>query len=191
MNQWKQNALFVLAGASLTALGGFMSCKGGFSAKAVVIVALGLFLTVGASWLVAREVCEILSTRKAIARLGTPARVALEMPYHELAARFMALGKADAGVLLSPGYFSWSVPVHGRISIAHGDGDEWKALFWLNDAATQQELHGLALYRRGELSVYPASAQAHFAEAYLENLLHPSRDAFNQWLSAHGSASRR
>ena len=187
MNDLRNNLLCVVAGL-LAVAAGLWGVAGEYSRALAV---LGGLLAVLYFPFACRAWTSMLATRRELAELGKPARMALQMPYHEISSRVQALARVDAGVLVSPGYCSWKSPAYGRISIAHGDGDAWKALFWLNDAAEQQELHGLALYRRGELSVYPASAQAHFAEVYMENLLHSSRDAFNQWLSAHGSASRR
>ena len=182
------NYLTCAAAGMLSVVAGLWGVAGEYSRALAV---LGSVVAVVYALFAIRAWLDIRAARRELAKLGTPARLELQMPYYELAARFQALIRVDEGVQVSEGYLSWAAPAYGRISIAHGHGDAWKALFWLNDAAAQQELHGLALYRRGELSVYPASAQVRFAEAYLENLLHPSRDAFNQWLSAHGSASRR
>ena len=187
MKDLRDNLVCVFVGL-LSVVAGLWGVAGEYSRALAV---LGSVVAVVCALFAIRAWLDIRAARRELAKLGTPARLELQMPYHEIFSRVQALARVDAGVLVSPGYCSWKSPAYGRISIAHGDGDEWKALFWLNDAAAQQELHGLALYRRGELSVYPASAQVRFEEAYMENLLHPSRDAFNQWLSAHGSASRK
>jgi hypothetical protein len=178
------NHLTCAAAGMLSVVAGLWGVAGEYSRALAVlgsVVAVVYVLFAIRAWLYIR------AARRELAKLGTPARLELQMPYYELAARFQALIRVDEGVQVSVGYLSWAAPEYGRISISREGESDWKALFWLND----NETHGLALYHRGMLAVYPASAQALFETPFMKSILLPTREEFNAWLSALGSASRK
>ena len=183
MKDLRDNLVCVFVGL-LSVVAGLWGVAGEYSRALAV---LGSVVAVVYALFAIRAWLDIRAARRELAKLGTPARLELQMPYYELAARFQALIRVDEGVLVSEGYLSWAAPEYGRISISREGESDWKALFWLNDNAT----HGLALYHRGTLAVYPASAQALFETPFMKSILLPTREEFNAWLSAHGSASRR
>lgn len=208
MREWKQNAGFALAGAALTALGGWFIINGKLDAKTVGLVVLGLLLTIGASWLVALDLREILSTRKAKAKIGTPARLELEMPYHELAARFQALAGVDEHAFAEPGWLVWDTQAFAAIRIRHESESDWMALYWIRSnwhytdtqlrrvckVAAQEmpeefrtaKAHGLIIYCKGVLSIYPEPHKEQVQDAFMDNIFLPTREAFTAWLAKYG-----
>lgn len=46
------------------------------------------------------------------------------------------------------------------------------------------QAHGLAIYRQGTLSIYPATQKEPFEDAFLTTLLQPAED-FRQWLAEY------
>lgn len=206
VNEWKQNALFAMAGLLILVFG-VHSLSAEVKMKAVCIVVLGSILVLGFSWLLVRDVREMLSTRREKARLGVPARVRLEMPYHELAARFHALAGVDelAGVYL--GCLSWKSQSFGDILIRRTENEEWTALYWVRSnwhytdtqlsrvyKAAAQELpeefkkkkaHGLIIYRKGELSIYPEPHRKQVEDAFMDNIFLPTREEFSAWLAEY------
>lgn len=178
------NYLTCAAAGMLSVVAGLWGVAGEYSRALAV---LGSVVAVVYALFAIRAWLDIRAARRELAKLGTPARLELQMPYYELAARFQALIRVDEGVQVSEGYLSWAAPEYGRICISREGESDWKALYWLNDNAT----HGLALYHRGTLAVYPASAQALFETPFMKSILLPTREEFNAWLSARGSASRK
>lgn len=208
MHEWKQNAGIALTGVALAALGGWFIINGKLDAKTVGLVALGLLLAIGASWLVALDLREILSTRRARAKLGTPARVELEMPYHELAARFQALARVDENAFAEPGWLAWNTQAFAVIRIRHEGESDWMALYWIRsnwhytDTQLRQvcksaghelpagfkksKAHGLIIYSKGVLSVYPEPHKEQVQDAFMDNIFLPTREAFMAWLAEYG-----
>ena len=183
MKDLRDNLVCVFVGL-LSVVAGLWGVAGEYSRALAV---LGSVVAVVCALFAIRAWLDIRAARRELAKLGTPARLELQMPYYELAARFQTLIRVDEGVQVSEGYLSWAAPEYGRICISREGESDWKVLYWLNDNAT----HGLALYHRGTLAVYPASAQALFETPFMKSILLPTREEFNAWLSARGSASRK
>ena len=183
---WKELAC-VLAGL-LAVAAGLCEMAGGYSRMLMI---LGAVVAVLYAPFVIRAWMAMRSQRRELAKLGTPARMKLQLPYHELSARFQALARVDEGVLVSMGYLSWASPESGKITITREGESDWNGLYWINDAGGQGVVHGLALYRKGVLAVYPASAQALFETAFMNNILLPQGKDFRTCLSARGSGSRK
>ena len=205
MDEWKQNVVFALVGMIILALGCWIIIDNGeVSAKAAILLALGLFCSVGSSWLVVLDVREILSTRREKAKLGTPARLELDMPYHELVARFLALAKVDDMVTVEQGWLSWKTQSFADISIRRVGESDWMALYWVRSnwhytdtqlrrvckSAAQEmpeefkkaEAHGLLIYSKGVLSIYPEPHRKQVEDAFMDNIFLPTREAFMTWL---------
>lgn len=206
VNEWKQNALFAIVGLLILVFG-VHSLSAEVKMKAVCIVVLGSILVLGFSWLLVRDVREMLSARREKARLGVPARVRLEMPYHELAARFHALAGVDelAGVYL--GCLSWKSQSFGDILIRRTENEEWMALYWVRsdwhytDTQLRQickaaapempeefkkaKAHGLIIYSKGELSIYPEAHRKQVEDAFMDNIFLPTREEFTAWLAEY------
>lgn len=207
MQEWKQNIGFALLGVLLAGLGCYFMA-GEFNAKALGITLLGLFLTLAYTWLSLRDIAELLSARKEKVKLGKPAKVELVLPYHELAARFQALAKVDAQAWVQPGYLAWNSQSFGEIRIRRLNDTEWMAIYWVRstwhytDAQMRQvcrtaaldmpedfrkmKAHGLMVYNKGVLSIYPESHRKMVEEAFVDNILLPNRDAFKAWLADYG-----
>ena len=183
MKEWRNNLVCVLAGV-LAVLAGLWGVAGDYSRRLVLLGAVVVLLNLPFA---IRAWVRLRSTRRELAKLGTPARLELQMPYHKLAARFLTMAAAHEGVFVAPGYLTWASPEHGELRITKEEESDWKALYWVDGHAT----HGLALYHQGTLAVYPASAQALFEDAFLKSILLPTREAFTAWLSARDSASRK
>lgn len=153
------------------------------------------------------DVREIFSTRRAKAKLGTPARLELEMPYHELAARFQALARVVDTVTVEQGWLSWNTQGFADIAI-HRVGDaDWMALYWVRSnwhytdtqlrrvcKAAGSEMpeefkkaraHGLLIYRKGALSIYPELHREQVEDAFMDNIFLPTREAFMAWLAEY------
>lgn len=208
LHELKQNACFALAGVALAALGSWGIFNGKFDAKTVGLVVLGLLLAIGATWLVAQDVREILSTRKARTKLGTPARITLEMPYHELAARFLALAKVDENAFVERDWLSWDSQSFAAIRIRRGGESEWMALYWgranwhYTDTQLRQvcksagqelptefkksKAHGLIIYSKGVFFIYPEPYKEQVQDAFMDNIFLPTREAFMAWLTEYG-----
>jgi len=208
MDEWKQNALFALAGMIILALGCWIIIDNGeVSAKAAILVVLGLCGTIGCSWLVVLDVREILSTRREREKLGTPARLELDMPYHELVARFLALAKVDDLVTVEQGWLSWKTQSFADISIRRMGESDWMALYWVRSnwhytdtqlrrvckAAAQEmpeefkksKAHGLLIYSKGVLSIYPEPHRKQVEDAFMDNIFLPTRETFMTWLAEY------
>lgn len=207
MNEWRQNAVFALAGMGIFALGCWSIIDHGeLTAKAVILLALGLFCSVGSSWLVVLDVREILSTRREREKLGTPARLELEMPYHELAARFQILAaKLEDSVSVEQGWLSWNTQAFADIAIRRVGESDWMALYWVRTnwhytdtqlsrvckSAAQEmpeefkkaKAHGLLIYSKGVLSIYPETHRKQVEDAFMDNIFAPTREAFMAWLA--------
>lgn len=208
VNEWKQNAGFALAGVALAALGCWGMFNGQRDAKMVGLVVLGLLVATGATWLVSLDMREILSIRKARAKMGNPARIMLEMPYHELAARFQALARVDELTFVERDCLSWNSQSFAIIRIRRESETDWMALYWVRAnwhytdtqlrqvcKSAGQELpaefkkskaHGLIIYSKGVFSIYPEPHKEQVQDAFMDNIFLPTREAFMAWLTEYG-----
>lgn len=155
----------------------------------------------------ALDVREILSTRREREKLGTPARLELDMPYHELVARFLALAKVDDMVTVEQGWLSWKTQSFADISIRRVGESDWMALYWVRSnwhytdtqlrrvckSAAQEmpeefkkaKAHGLLIYSKGMLSIYPEPHRKQVEDAFMDNIFLPTREAFMTWLAEY------
>ena len=145
------------------------------NATAVIMLVLGAVAVLGGCWMCWRSIGLAREARRALERLGTPAKLPLMLPYGELVARFLALGKVDSTAAVYEDCLSWSLQSTGRILIRKEGDSEWTGLFWQDEA----QPHGVLVYKRGELCVYPANARE---LCFLGNIFLPARDEFNAWL---------
>jgi hypothetical protein len=103
-------------------------------------------------------------------------------------------------------YLSWNSGSFEDIRIRKIDAEAWMALFWgrsdwtLTDRQVEgicrresvempshfrkMQAHGVAVYRQGILSLYPAVHKEQFEDAFLTSVLQP-KDAFNAWLDEY------
>lgn len=207
MNEWKQNALFAIGGLLILVFG-VNSLSAEVKVKSVCIVVLGGILVLGSSWLLVQDIRAMVSARREKARLGVPARVSLEMPYHELAARFQTLAKVDEQhTCVNLGCLSWTSQSFADIFIRRTGNEEWMALYWVRSdwhytdtqlrrickaAASEMpeefkkaKAHGLIIYSKGELSIYPEPHLKQVEDAFMDNIFLPTREAFTAWLAEY------
>ena len=139
----------------------------------------------------------------AVARVPAPG-----LAFAELRSRFRRLQVYDslAYVDKNADFVSWNSEQFAQVRIATCEGADWVCLFWGRTVRQlssrllakfaqchgvvlpQEDAHsapdGVAIYREGELLLYPESEQAEFAANYLNGLL-GSRDAFERWLAEY------
>ena len=139
----------------------------------------------------------------AVARVPAPG-----LAFGELRSRFRRLQVYDSLAYADKDadFVSWNSEQFAQLRIAGCEGADWVCLFWGRTVRQlssrllakfarchgvvlpQEDAHsapdGVAIYRGGELLLYPESEQAEFAANYLNGLL-GSRDAFERWLAEY------
>ncbi len=130
----------------------------------------------------------------------------LDLPWSQLDERFHQLAARDdsVGVDDPPGLLVWTE--YAPLAIYHTGGEDWLALHWVNihnslsddelatlcsrHALPMQETYrgqnaaGVAFYREGKLTLYPAAFEAEFRRCFLERALAPEAE-FQQWAAEY------
>ena len=131
----------------------------------------------------------------------------MKMPWSVLVENFRRLSKHDELAVCEPqsGFLSWNTGQFAIIQVhRQGDSEDWQALFWLREPAElrdttleticarhqvemptsfrKMKVQGVAFYRGGTLTIYPAGVAAEFREAFCDSVLAPKKQ-FSAWLA--------
>ncbi|MBQ9830615.1 MAG: hypothetical protein IJO38_09755 [Akkermansia sp.] len=202
--------LYGLAGLGLVLGAGYWFSVSGFDFRQLLMLVVGAGLVAAAVALLKRDAKDELKRGKKARQQkqgwNKAVRVETELPFDHLAANFRELEKKTDEVVAEPAYLSWNSGAAVEIRIEKLDNDGWVAIFWLRSPwhytdtqlATicrsegiaipagfkKMQAHGLAVYRQGSLSLYPATQKEQFEEAFFSTLLQPE-EGFRQWLAEY------
>ena len=186
MKEFGSNVAYALLGLSLLVYG-CCAMSGGMNVAALVAVLSGAILLIGNSLLAWRALHEKSTVRSESLPPGTGAAIELNISYGILVTRMMSLSEAGVSARVFDGYLSWSFPPIADIRIRKEGDSDWVALFWLNQEPLHAEdaAHGVAVYRKGCLSVLPAELKPAFAAAFMDSIFLPTQKEFSAWLAAY------
>ena len=203
MKRVRDNVLLCVGALAFLALFLYLGQSGGWDFKLGLMTVASFGAALFFCWEAYEEARMILRSKKEREQWNVPAQVALEMPFAELQARFEKLaGSGEA--TMEPDFLAWNTGAFADIRISKEGDSDWMALFWLRsdwhytDTQLQRickkeklemppkfrkmKAHGLAVYRNGSLSVYPAPHKGEFEEAFMDNIFLRSREEFDAWL---------
>ena len=202
--------LYGAVGIALTLGACWWFAESGFDFRQVLMLILGPTLMLAAVWLLLRdgkaELKRSRNTSKEKKEWSRAARIRTELPFDLLAGNFKALAEATDEAVAEKKYLSWNSGSFGDIRIQQLEGESWIALFWVSSdwSLTDRQVegicrresvempshfrkmqaHGVAVYRQGILSLYPAVHKEQFEDAFLTSVLQP-KDAFKSWLDEY------
>ncbi len=208
MSKFQEELLLLLGGVAIAVGGavGLFYLEGWNFAKAACACLAGTVVTVGMLYCIHRDwkngtlFPKVLSAKER--QQGT--ELELELPWSQLEARFSKLALCDDTVAANdpPGFLGRAEGA--PLNIFHSGGEDWLALYWLctdnrlrpSELAALCRRHGfplpeetrkmkptgVAFYREGTLTLYPAAFEAEFRRWFLENSLAPEAE-FQQWAS--------
>ena len=202
--------LYGAVGLALTVGACWWFAASGFDFRQVLMLILGPTLMLASVWLLRRDgKAELKRSRNAgkeKKEWSKSARIRTELPFDMLAGNFKALAKATDEAVAEEEYLSWNSGSFGDIRIQKIDTEAWIALFWvqsdwsLTDRQVEgicrresvempshfrkMQAHGVAVYRQGVLSLYPAVHKEQFEDAFLTSVLQP-KEAFKSWLDEY------
>ena len=202
--------LYGLAGLALAVGGCWWYAASGFDFRQVLMLILGLAFVAASVCLLWRDGKDELKRSRNASKekkeWSKVARIRIALPFDELADNFKALAKATDEAVAEKEYLSWNSGSFGDIRIWKIDAEGWIALFWVRSDWTltdrqvegicrresvemtshfrKMQAHGVAVYRQGILSLYPAVHKEQFEDAFLTSVLQP-KDAFKSWLDEY------
>ena len=203
MKEVRDNVLLSLGALAFLALFLYLGQSGGWNFKLGLMAVASFGAAVFFVWEAYMEARGFLRSKKEREQWNVPTQVALEMPFAELQSRFEKLaGCGEATV--EPDFLAWNTGAFADIQISKVGNSDWMGLFWLRsdwhytDTQLQRickkeklelppqfrkmKAHGLAVYKNGNLSLYPAPHKGEFEEAFMENIFLRSREKFDAWL---------
>ena len=202
--------LYGAVGLALTVGACWWFAASGFDFRQGLMLILGPTLMLASVWLLRRdgkaELKRSRSAGKEKKEWSKSARIRTELPFDMLAGNFKALAKATDEAVAEKEYLSWNSGSFGDIRIQKIDTEAWIALFWvqsdwsLTDRQVEgicrresvdfpahfrkMQAHGVAVYRQGILSLYPAVHKEEFEDAFHTTVLQkPER--FKNWLDEY------
>lgn len=199
-----------LVGLGLVLGSGYWFTVSGFDFRQLLMLVVGAALVLGTVFLLKRDAADELKRGKKARQQkqgwNKAAHLQAELPFGLLASNFRELDKKTDEVVAEPAYLSWNSGGAGEIRIEKMGNADWVAIFWLSSLwhytdtqlATishregislpagfrKMQAHGLAIYRQGTLSIYPATQKEPFEDAFLTTLLQPAA-GFRQWLAEY------
>lgn len=202
--------LYGMVGLALAVGGCWWYAASGFDFHQVFMLILGLTFVAASVFLLWRDGKDELKRSRNASKekkeWSKVARIRIALPFDELTVNFKALAKATDEAVAEKGYLSWNSGSFGDIRIRKIDAEAWMALFWVRSDWTltdrqvegicrresvempshfrKMQAHGVAVYRQGILSLYPAVHKEQFEDAFLTSVLQP-KDAFNAWLDEY------
>lgn len=202
--------LYGLVGLGLVLGAGYWFSVSGFDFRQLLMLVIGGTLVLGTVFLLKRDAGDELKRGKKARQQkqgwNKAVRMETELPFELLAANFRELEKKTDEVVAEPAYLSWNSGGAVEIRIEKMGDADWVAIFWLSSLwhytdtqlATicqregislpagfrKMQAHGLAVYRQGSLSLYPATQKEQFEEAFFSTLLQPE-EGFRQWLAEY------
>ena len=202
--------MYGVAGLALVVGGCWWYAASGFDFRQVFMLILGLAFVAASVYLLWRDGKDELKRSRNASKekkeWSKVARIRIALPFDELTVNFKALAKATDEAVAEESYLSWNSGSFGDIRIQQLDAEGWIALFWVRSDWTltdrqvegicrresvempshfrKMQAHGVAVYRQGILSLYPAVHKEQFEDAFLTSVLQP-KDAFNAWLDEY------
>ena len=199
-----------LCGLGLVLGAGYWFAESGFDFRQLLMLVVGGALVLATVFLLKRDAGDELKRGKKARqqKMGWNKAVCVEteLPFDLLASNFRELDKKTDEVVAEAAYLSWNSGGAGEIRIEKMGDTDWVAIFWLSSLwhytdtqlATicqregislpagfrKMKAHGLAIYRQGTLSIYPATQKEPFEDAFLTTLLQPA-ECFRQWLAEY------
>ncbi len=197
MSKFQEELLLLLGGVAFAVGGavGLFYLDGWNFAKAACACLAGTVVTVGMAWCIHRDWKNGTLFPKVVTakerKQGT--ELPLELPWSQLEVRFRKLALCDDTVEAHepPGFLGRAEGT--PLNIFHSGGEDWLALYWFADgnhlrpselAALCRRHHfplpeetrkmkptGVAFYREGTLTLYPAAFEVEFRRRFLENSL--------------------
>ncbi len=209
MDKLKED-LFILLGSFALAVGGAVSLyyvEGMKLVPAICACLAGTAGTVGMvcclhrDWKNGTLFPKVVTAKER--KQGSELRV--ELPYSLLSARFHELQAFEPTTTADepPGFLGWAegAPIH----IHRTEGENWLALFWVDydnylrdaeltalcrrhklpmeGAYRKMKATGVAFYREGSITLYPAAFEPEFRHHYLREFLCPKAE-YREWLSS-------
>lgn len=203
MKEVRNNVLLCLGSLAVMSVFLYLGFSGGWDFKLGLWGVISFGVAAFFAWEAYDKATVILRSKKEREQWNVAAQVELELPFAELETRFQKLAGSGEAVV-EPDYLSWNTGAFADIRISKVDESDWLALFWLrsdwhyNDTQLtrickkeklelppsfrKMRAHGLAVYQKGTLSLYPAPHLGAFEDAFMDNIFLRSHDEFDAWL---------
>jgi hypothetical protein len=202
--------MYGVAGLALVVGGCWWYAASGFDFHQVFMLILGLAFVAASVFLLWRDGKDELKRSRNASKekkeWSKVARIRIALPFDELAVNFKELSKTTEEAVAEESYLSWNSGSFGDIRIQQLDAEAWMALFWVRSDWTltdrqvegicrresvempshfrKMQAHGVAVYRQGILSLYPAVHKEQLEDAFLTTVLQQSA-AFKEWLDEY------
>lgn len=207
MKRFLEDLGYGAAGVGLLAGAVCWLCYGEFDFRQILMLVVGATLLAACVFMIRQDAqngCLFSKTRKKIKQQWCrAARSAQDLPFALLADNFRRLAAVDDMTVAETDYLSWKEDSRGEIRINKITDTDWICLFWVRGDAhmtdarlrkiclaesvelpasfLKMKAHGLAVYRDGQLSVFPAPHFEDFQDAFLDTVLQLG-EAFSAWL---------